>query len=697
MSRQEAVTVIKLDTSSLPAQSQQVQQVFGQMAKSGEVSAGQIRNAMRTLPAQFTDVATQLAGGQSPFLVLLQQGGQVKDQFGGIGNALRGIGSLLSPAVLGVAGMAALAGVLALAARDAEKLRNALALSNNASGLTSDRFETLAQNVSAASHVTETGAKEIALALVQSGGVSNRVLESMAIAAARVADVSGKSGAEVAADFAKMGANVADWAAEHNKAWNFITAEQYAYIKRLELQGKTEEAQIFISKQITGQLESQRTDLGYLQSAWEGVAKMASGAWQAMLGFGKADTVGEQLAAARDELGKVEQRLKDAGISNVKTAGVGMMEREKDEIRQRIANLSELQRLEARGADAASARAQKEQARIAKMREAEKGPHKKADGPFVGPPSLAEQFPGVVGLTSDPFVDAQRLGQLRFDSLRQSELGSTNAVDQALRERAEQRRQQQGELLQSLVDANEKANLELIGDDEKRALAQVDLERKRLQRQIDAVYGSAPERAAAEAAADGQAQAQRQGISIKFAKDTALVTREETRDALANAFRDTKNPIKAFGDALGNIVFQRVTTNLADALLTSAFGAGKGFNGGFIGNLLSGGGGATYPGTGDYNTVADLAGMRAGGGPVDAGKAYLVGEMGPEVLRMGAQSGRIVPNRALGGRGSTQITLAPIISIDARSDQAQVAQLVSAAMAQTQRDFWAQMHARGIA
>ena len=30
--------------------------------------------AMRMLPAQFTDIATQLAGGQSPWLILLQQG-----------------------------------------------------------------------------------------------------------------------------------------------------------------------------------------------------------------------------------------------------------------------------------------------------------------------------------------------------------------------------------------------------------------------------------------------------------------------------------------------------------------------------------------------------------------------------------------------------------------------------------------------
>jgi len=37
------------------------------------------------LPAQFTDIATQLAGGQSPFLIMLQQGGQIKDSFGGFG------------------------------------------------------------------------------------------------------------------------------------------------------------------------------------------------------------------------------------------------------------------------------------------------------------------------------------------------------------------------------------------------------------------------------------------------------------------------------------------------------------------------------------------------------------------------------------------------------------------------------------
>jgi hypothetical protein len=40
------------------------------------------------------------------------------------------------------------------------------------------------------------------------------------------------------------------------------------------------------------------------------------------------------------------------------------------------------------------------------------------------------------------------------------------------------------------------------------------------------------------------------------------------------------------------------------------------------------------------------AGLRAGGGPVDPGGTYIVGEKGPEVLHMGSGSGHITPNGA---------------------------------------------------
>lgn len=59
--------------------------VDGTLRKTG-ISSAQTAQALRQLPAQFTDIFTSLAGGQSPLLVLIQQGGQIKDSFGGIGN-----------------------------------------------------------------------------------------------------------------------------------------------------------------------------------------------------------------------------------------------------------------------------------------------------------------------------------------------------------------------------------------------------------------------------------------------------------------------------------------------------------------------------------------------------------------------------------------------------------------------------------
>lgn len=56
------------------------------------VSAEQTTAAMRQLPAQVSDVFSSLAGGQSPFMVLIQQGGQIKDSFGGVRNAIQAIG-----------------------------------------------------------------------------------------------------------------------------------------------------------------------------------------------------------------------------------------------------------------------------------------------------------------------------------------------------------------------------------------------------------------------------------------------------------------------------------------------------------------------------------------------------------------------------------------------------------------------------
>ncbi|MBX8528558.1 phage tail tape measure protein [Pseudomonas cichorii] len=67
------------------------------------VSSAQTQAALRQLPAQFTDIFTSLAGGQNPLLVLIQQGGQIADSFGGIGPTLDVLGGKIK-SVLGLGG-----------------------------------------------------------------------------------------------------------------------------------------------------------------------------------------------------------------------------------------------------------------------------------------------------------------------------------------------------------------------------------------------------------------------------------------------------------------------------------------------------------------------------------------------------------------------------------------------------------------
>lgn len=61
--------------------------------KYGSISAGQYAQAMKYLPMQMTDVVTSLASGMPLWMVAIQQGGQIADSFGGLGNIFEIIAS----------------------------------------------------------------------------------------------------------------------------------------------------------------------------------------------------------------------------------------------------------------------------------------------------------------------------------------------------------------------------------------------------------------------------------------------------------------------------------------------------------------------------------------------------------------------------------------------------------------------------
>lgn len=167
---------------------------------------------------------------------------------------------------------------------------------------------------------------------------------------------------------------------------------------------------------------------------------------------------------------------------------------------------------------------------------------------------------------------------------------------------------------------------------------------------------------------------------------------ENVQDALGNTVEATlRGDFQSIGRLWGDLLIKMASQAIAADIGRALFGDIGKTGGGSSSGVLSGVIGAIFGATG-------LSGARAGGGPVSAGGTYLVGERGPELLQMGGSSGNVVSNSAMqASRGATYISLAPVIKIDARTDQAQVAQLVAAGMQQTQRDMWAQLHARGLA
>ncbi|MGE2187891.1 phage tail tape measure protein [Enterobacter hormaechei] len=131
-------------------------------ARRAGISVGQYSAALRMLLAQFTDIATQLAGGQSPFLILLQQGGQIKDSFGGVGNTLKVFLSFLNP-INAALGLSALAfGVLAVAVYKArQQIDEASKITTSSLGASGDAAERLALNMVAISDKTGKAIDEV--------------------------------------------------------------------------------------------------------------------------------------------------------------------------------------------------------------------------------------------------------------------------------------------------------------------------------------------------------------------------------------------------------------------------------------------------------------------------------------------------------------------------------------------------------
>mgnify|MGYP000900486761 CR=1 FL=1 len=295
--------------------------------KAAGVSIGQTTAAMRQLPAQLTDVVTQLQGGANPFTVLIQQGGQVKDSFGGIRPALSALGSLITPTAIGVGllatSVAALAGGALLGSMESASLTKALALNGNQAGLTLGQINTLSQGLVAAKGVTIGTARDITAALVDTGRFGGVALDSIAGAAASFSRVSKQSADEIVKDFAGIADGASAWAVKANQSYNFLTAAQVAQIRELESQGRTAEAVKLTMDALAGTMDQRLTPaIGTMERGWQAAKVAVSELWDGLKDIGRDDTAEQALAKLEARVASLQGQAQRFG-----GAGGGLLDR----------------------------------------------------------------------------------------------------------------------------------------------------------------------------------------------------------------------------------------------------------------------------------------------------------------------------------------------------------------------------------
>lgn len=292
-------------------------------ARRAGISVGQYSAAMRTLPAQFTDIATQLAGGQSPFLILLQQGGQIKDQFGGVKGALTGVGDYLrtligfiNPVTVGIGGLVVGLGAIAVAwykgSQEAGEFNKQLILTGNYSAKSASQLTDLAQKIGGSSGKVAAAARTLA-EVVGAGTFKTDQLETVTRAALAMQEATGQSVDTTIKNFQKLYASPTKAAEDLNSTLHFLTSSQYDYISSLERRGEKEDAAEAAAKAYS-QAEQKRSqqildNMGLIERAAGSVSRALKGMWDELLNIGRPDAPNDMLRKMQAELAEREKAL----------------------------------------------------------------------------------------------------------------------------------------------------------------------------------------------------------------------------------------------------------------------------------------------------------------------------------------------------------------------------------------------------
>ncbi|CAB4121209.1 Bacteriophage lambda, GpH, tail tape measure, C-terminal [uncultured Caudovirales phage] len=301
---------------------------------------------------QTTDFVTQVASGQNVMIAALQQGGQLKDQMGGLVPMFQMLAGVIftvtGAAVAAAAALGTIGAAAYLGRKEFDALQKSIALTGNYAQVSTGEYDLMAQSLEAATKVTISGAKDIMAAMLSSGQFTKDTFNSVGQVIAKYSELSDLTAKEAASKLIPSLDGTASGAKRLNDQYNFLTLAQYKQIEILEKQGKKQEAIRLEADLLTESWKKQTIELGYIDQALNTSAKAWDDFWASVFNWGKPDAVAEQIRKIQLEINNLAQQGPpkqttswggdDKAIKEAYDARLAALEKQKSDLVSRLAD-----------------------------------------------------------------------------------------------------------------------------------------------------------------------------------------------------------------------------------------------------------------------------------------------------------------------------------------------------------------------
>ncbi|GAO71947.1 hypothetical protein CSE6_019_33840 [Comamonas sp. E6] len=271
--------------------------------------------ALRGVPAQFTDILVSLQGGQNALTVILQQGGQLKDMFGGVGDAAKALGGYVLGLVNPLTLAAAAAGVLAYGfysgSQEAQAFLVALETTGNKVGVNVQQLQDMASAMDKVEGITQGGAAEALSTFAANAGVGADRLQQYTTTAMQWEKATGQAVSDVAKNFQKIADDPVKGLLALHKEMNFLTSATLEQVKALQETGRETDAvriaQAAYDKALADATGNITANLGSIEKGWRAIKGVIADTIDAIKSFGRDSTTASRLGVITGEMAKLQK------------------------------------------------------------------------------------------------------------------------------------------------------------------------------------------------------------------------------------------------------------------------------------------------------------------------------------------------------------------------------------------------------